>query len=147
MPGELRAILRFKKLTDNAYPPVRGSKLAAGYDLRSAYDEVIPSEGKALIRTDLQVDLPEGCYGRIAPRSGLSWKHHIDVGAGVIDRDYRGNVGVVLFNHSKTNYEVKKGDRVAQLVCEKILYPEIEEVEEISDTDRGDGGFGSTGIQ
>ncbi|XP_068204422.1 deoxyuridine 5'-triphosphate nucleotidohydrolase-like [Palaemon carinicauda] len=146
MPGELRHVLRFKKLTANAHHPVKGSKLAAGYDLQSAYDEVIPAEGKALIRTDLQIDLPEGCYGRIAPRSGLSWKHHIDVGAGVIDRDYRGNVGVVLFNHSKTDYEVKKGDRVAQLVCEKILYPEIEEVEEIGDTERGEDGFGSTGI-
>ncbi|XP_047482115.1 deoxyuridine 5'-triphosphate nucleotidohydrolase-like, partial [Penaeus chinensis] len=147
MPGELKTVLRFKKLTEHAFTPSKGSKFAAGFDLCSAYDLVIPSLGKALIKTDIQVELPEGCYGRIAPRSGLSWKHHLDVGAGVIDRDYRGNVGVVLFNHAKTDYEVKKGDRVAQLICEKIIYPEIEEVQELMETERGEGGFGSTGNQ
>lgn len=111
----------------------------------SAYDKEIPAQGKACIMTDIQVQLPEGCYGRVAPRSGLSWKNHLDVGAGVIDRDYRGNVGVVLFNHAQTAYEVKKGDRIAQLICERILYPEIEEAEELTDTIRGEGGFGSTG--
>ncbi|XP_042210289.1 kelch-like protein 3 [Homarus americanus] len=113
----------------------------------SAYDIVIAGQGKALIKTDIQVELPEDCYGRVAPRSGLSWKNHIDVGAGVIDRDYRGNVGVVLFNHAKTDFEVKKGDRVAQLICEKIVYPDIEEVEEFVDTERGADGFGSTGMK
>ncbi|XP_071525602.1 deoxyuridine 5'-triphosphate nucleotidohydrolase [Panulirus ornatus] len=145
MPGEMRAILRFKKITENAYAPSKGSKLAAGFDLYSAYDAVVPAYGKALIKTDIQVELPSGCYGRVAPRSGMSWKHHIDVGAGVIDRDYRGNVGVVLFNHAKTDFEVKKGDRVAQLICERILYPELEEVEELVDTERGGNGFGSSG--
>ncbi|XP_064103050.1 deoxyuridine 5'-triphosphate nucleotidohydrolase-like [Macrobrachium nipponense] len=147
MPAESKLVLRFKKLTEHAFAPSKGSNWAAGYDLCSAYDETIPAQGKALIKTDLQIELPEGCYGRVAPRSGLSWKNHIDVGAGVIDRDYRGNVGVVLFNHAKTEYEVKKGDRVAQLICEKIFYPDIEEVQELSDTDRGEGGFGSTGNQ
>lgn len=136
MPGEMRAILRFKKITKNAYAPSKGSKLAAGFDLYSAYDAVVPAYGKALIKTDIQVELPSGCYGRVAPRSGMSWKHHIDVGAGVIDRDYRGNVGVVLFNHAKTDFEVKKGDRVAQLICERILYPELEEVEELVEIGR-----------
>ncbi|XP_068236259.1 deoxyuridine 5'-triphosphate nucleotidohydrolase, mitochondrial-like [Palaemon carinicauda] len=147
MPAESKLVLRFKKLTEHAFAPSKGSKLAAGYDLCSAYDETIPAQGKALIKTDLQIELPEGCYGRVAPRSGLSWKNHIDVGAGVIDRDYRGNVGVVLFNHAKVDYDVKKGDRVAQLICEKIFYPEVEEVQELNDTDRGEGGFGSTGNQ
>lgn len=145
MPGELKHVLRFKKLTENAFSPSKGSKWAAGYDLMSAYDLVVPAQGKALVKTDIQIDLPEGCYGRVAPRSGLSWKNHIDVAAGVIDRDYRGNVGVVLFNHAKTELTVKKGDRVAQLICERIVYPELQEVEEIEDTERGDGGFGSTG--
>ncbi|XP_042220052.1 LOW QUALITY PROTEIN: deoxyuridine 5'-triphosphate nucleotidohydrolase, mitochondrial-like [Homarus americanus] len=108
----------------------------------SAYNIVIPGQGKAPIKTDIQVELPEDCYGRVAPRSGLSWKNHIDIGAGVIDRDYRGNVGVVLFNHAKTDFEVKKGDRVAQLICEKIVYPEVCE---LVDTERGADGFGSTG--
>lgn len=95
--------------------------------------------------TDIQIELPSGCYGRVAPRSGLAAKHFIDVGAGVIDEDYRGNVGVILFNHSTVPFEVKKGDRIAQLICEQIFYPSIEEVETLSITERGAGGFGSTG--
>ena len=86
-----------------------------------------------------------GTYGRIAPRSGLAWKKHIDVGAGVIDADYRGNVGVVLFNHGAEDLEVKVGDRVAQLILEKIAYAEVEEVAELPETVRGAGGFGSSG--
>lgn len=82
---------------------------------------------------------------RLSTRSGLAAKHHIDVGAGVVDEDYRGNVGVVLFNHAQEEFEVKKGDRIAQLVCEKIEYPELEECETLDSTDRGAGGFGSTG--
>ncbi|XP_038961577.1 deoxyuridine 5'-triphosphate nucleotidohydrolase isoform X12 [Rattus norvegicus] len=80
-----------------------------------------------------------------APRSGLAVKHFIDVGAGVIDEDYRGNVGVVLFNFGKEKFEVKKGDRIAQLICERILYPDLEEVQTLDNTERGSGGFGSTG--
>ncbi|XP_014245631.1 deoxyuridine 5'-triphosphate nucleotidohydrolase [Cimex lectularius] len=145
MPGE-KAVLRYIKLTEKAFAPVIGSQKAAGFDLRSAYDYVIPARGKGLVKTDLQIDLPEGCYGRIAPRSGLAWKNHIDVGAGVIDADYRGNVGVVLFNHGSEDFHVKEGDRIAQLICEKIFYPSLQEVEEIKETERGTGGFGSTGV-
>lgn len=113
----------------------------------SAYDYTVKSKGKELVKTDLQVMIPEGCYGRVAPRSGLAVKNFIDVGAGVVDSDYRGNVGVVLFNFSDMDFQVKKGDRVAQLICEKIEFPElIEEKENLTETGRGDGGFGSTGI-
>ncbi|KAM4678341.1 deoxyuridine 5'-triphosphate nucleotidohydrolase, mitochondrial [Discoglossus pictus] len=138
-------VLRFAKLSENAVTPSRGSARAAGYDLYSAYDYVIPALGKALVKTDIQIAVPHGCYGRVAPRSGLAAKHFIDVGAGVIDEDYRGNVGVVLFNFGKDAFEVKKGDRVAQLICERIFYPELEEVKVLDDTERGAGGFGSTG--
>src|SRR5207253_2868713 len=86
-----------KKLSQNATIPKRSSPLAAGYDLSSAKDIIVPARGKALVPTDLAIALPDGVYGRIAPRSGLAWKNHIDVGAGVIDQDYRGNVGVILF--------------------------------------------------
>ncbi|OWK09626.1 DUT, partial [Cervus elaphus hippelaphus] len=95
----------------------------------SAYDYTLPPMEKVLVKTDIQIALPSGCYGRVAPRSGLAAKHFIDVGAGVIDEDYRGNVGVVLFNFGKEKFEVKKGDRIAQLICERIFYPEIEEVQ------------------
>lgn len=97
--------------------------------------------------TDIQVQVPEGSYGRVAPRSGLAVKNFIDVGAGVVDEDYRGNLGVVLFNHSDLDFEVKKGDRIAQFICERIFYPELEEVKSLTDTERGAGGFGSTGTQ
>lgn len=138
-------VLYFKKLSDRATSPIRGSELAAGYDLYSAQNTIIPKQGKALVMTDIAIALPEGCYGRVAPRSSLSWKHHIDVGAGVVDRDYRGNVGVVLFNLSKTDYEVHQGDRIAQLIVERISTPPLVEVEELDDTARGAAGYGSTG--
>lgn len=111
----------------------------------SAYDYTVPARGKELVKTDIQIEVPEGCYGRVAPRSGLAWKNSIDVGAGVIDQDYRGNVGVILFNHSDIDFEVKKGDRVAQLICELIAYPVVEEANSLTDTTRGENGFGSTG--
>jgi dUTP pyrophosphatase len=113
--------------------------------LNSAYDCVIPARGKFIVKTDIQIELPEGCYGRVAPRSGLAAKNFIDVGAGVIDEDYRGNVGVVMFNHSDVEFAVAKGDRIAQLICERIFYPTLEELPSLSDTQRGAGGFGSTG--
>ncbi|KAF2352208.1 Deoxyuridine triphosphate nucleotidohydrolase, partial [Trinorchestia longiramus] len=141
-------VLKFKKLTELALEPSKGSARAAGYDLKSAYDLVIEGGGKGVVKTDLQIQLPEGCYGRVAPRSGLAVKNHIDVGAGVIDEDYRGNVGVVLFNHGKEPFVVQRGDRVAQLICERILYPELEEVsQELDATARGTAGFGSTGCK
>ncbi|KAI4321586.1 hypothetical protein MLD38_034951 [Melastoma candidum] len=146
--GGLAAVgsLRVKKLSENAVLPSRGSPLAAGYDLSSAVETNVPARGKALIPTDLSIAIPEGTYARIAPRSGLALKHSIDVGAGVIDTDYRGPVGVILFNHSDIGFEVKPGDRIAQLILEKIVTPDVLEVEDLDETLRGDGGFGSTGV-
>ena len=144
--GSITPVLKFKRLTHHAFVPTKGSEMAAGYDLRSAYDAIVPAEGKALIKTDLQIQLPSGCYGRVAPRSGLAWKNFINVGAGVIDEDYRGNVGIVLFNHAKTDFNVTKGDRIAQLICERIIYPALEEeTGEFEQTTRGERGFGSSG--
>ncbi|XP_016018746.2 deoxyuridine 5'-triphosphate nucleotidohydrolase, mitochondrial isoform X2 [Rousettus aegyptiacus] len=146
-PAEDGAIrLRFVRLSEHATAPTKGSARAAGYDLYSAYDYTVPPMEKTLVKTDIQIALPSGCYGRVAPRSGLAAKHFIDVGAGVIDEDYRGDIGVILFNFGKEKFEVKKGDRIAQLICERIFYPEIEEVQVLDDTERGSGGFGSTGM-
>merc|ERR1712110_1366426 len=144
MPSKM-GILKFAKLTEHAFAPKKGSKLAAGYDLHSAYDYEIPPHGKVIAKTDIQICVPDGTYGRIAPRSGLAAKNFIDIGAGVVDEDYRGNVGVVMFNHADAEFVVKKGDRIAQLVCEKIAYPELEVLETLDSTERGEGGFGSTG--
>ncbi|XP_063528928.1 deoxyuridine 5'-triphosphate nucleotidohydrolase [Cydia strobilella] len=147
MPAETQPILKFTRLSENAFAPLRGSEKAAGFDLKSAYDYIVPARGKEVVKTDLQIELPSGCYGRVAPRSGLAVKNFIDVGAGVIDEDYRGNVGVVLFNHSDQDFKVAKGDRIAQLICERIYYPDLVEVGSLSETKRADGGFGSTGTQ
>ena len=147
MPGEKNTVLRFAKLSTNAYAPTKGSAKAAGYDIKSAYDYLIAAHEKEIIKTDIQIELPPGCYGRIAPRSGLAAKYAIDIGAGVIDEDYRGNIGVIMFNHGCTPFEVKKGDRIAQLICERIFYPELEEAETLTESERGSAGFGSTGTQ
>ncbi|AXA52089.1 dUTP pyrophosphatase [Malassezia restricta] len=132
-----------------AYPlaklPVRGSAQAAGYDLFACEDAVIPKGGRAVVQTGIHVALPEGHYGRVAPRSGLAVKHGIDVGAGVVDSDYRGLLGVVLFNFGSDDFQFRAGDRIAQLVIEKISTPDVEEVDSLDDTTRGSGGFGSTG--
>ena len=137
--------LQVVKLSRNAVTPTRGSGRAAGYDLYSARGTEIPARGKALVETDLQVRVPKGTYGRVAPRSGLAWNNHIDIGAGVVDEDYRGALRVVMFNHAEIPFTVEKGDRVAQLVCQKVCYPEIELRENLDETERGNAGFGSTG--
>ena len=138
-------VLQVKKHDTSAQTPTKGSEQAARYDLYSTEDKVIPAQGKTLINTQLSMVVPPGTYGRIAPRSGLAAKHHIDVGAGVIDADYRGIVHVLLFNHAKEDFQIKKGDRIAQLILEKISNAKIEERENLDDTTRGQQGFGSSG--
>ena len=156
----------------------------------------MPAHGRAVVKTGLQIAIPAGTYARVAPRSGLAVKHFIDTGAGVVDEDYRGEVGVVLFNHADTPFQgeaggnagtvacvsrlspavgppratfplarppqplplhtllhplaaapaVKRGDRVAQLILERIATPEVCEVDSLDETQRGAGGYGSTGV-
>ena len=138
--------LKVKKLTFDAVVPTRGSNGAVGYDLYSSEDAIVPNQaGRALVGTGITVVLPPGVYGRVAPRSGLAVKHCINVGAGVIDPDYTGEIKVVLFNHGMSDFEIKKGDRIAQLVLERCETPPIEEISIVEDTERGSGGFGSTG--
>ena len=140
--------LRVRRLTAHACLPKRSTPLSAGFDLASAVDLVIPAHGKALVKTDIALALPSGCYGRIAPRSGLAWKSHIDIGAGVIDADYRGNVGVVMYNLSSKAFEVVRGMRVAQLILERYEWRAVvQEVADLDQTARGGDGFGSTGLK
>lgn len=145
VPATMIPLMKVKKLSERAVLPSRASSQSAGYDLSSATEIKVPARGKALIPTDLSIAIPDGTYARIAPRSGLAWKHSIDVGAGVIDADYRGPVGVILFNHSDVDFEVKVGDRIAQLIIEMIMTPDVLEVDDLESTVRGIGGFGSTG--
>lgn len=138
--------LGIKKLCPDSIIPTRGSNGAVGYDLYSNEDCIIESDNRWLVPTGISVVLPKGVYGRVAPRSGLSVKHGIQVGAGVIDPDYTGEVKVVLFNHGNIEFGIKKGDRIAQLILEKCETPPIVEIDTIEDTDRGSNGFGSSGV-
>jgi len=138
--------LRVKRLNDDAILPTRGSGGAVGYDLYSTQELVVSPTQRALVGTGIAVVLPVGVYGRVAPRSGLAVKHGIQVGAGVVDPDYTGEIKVVLFNHGDKDFEIKKGDRIAQLVLERCETPDIQEIGAVEETDRGSGGFGSTGV-
>lgn len=128
-----------RNITDDENPDV-------GYDLYSDEDKIIPSWSRAVIGTGISVAIPEGCYGRVAARSGLSCNNYIDVGAGVIDRGYRGEIKVCLINSFGVEFLVKKGMKIAQLICERAAYPEIICVDKLDETTRGSNGFGSSGI-
>jgi dUTP pyrophosphatase len=129
----------------------RGSDLAGGFDVRcSEHTVVIPSREAVLVGTGLHIAIPQGYVGFLKSRSGLASKKWLEVGAGVIDADYRGEVKVLLHNHSDEDVVFNYGDRIAQLVIIKISEADVEPVmslEELGDTSRGKDGFGSTGLQ
>jgi dUTP pyrophosphatase len=138
-------------LKQAATMPRRATDGSAGYDLAAAVPVVVPAKGRALVPTGLKITVPPGTYGRIAPRSGLAVKHGITTGAGVIDPDYKGEVKVVLFNLSETHFVIIPGDRIAQLILERVETPEVVQCspsddEEEETTARGSKGFGSTGV-
>ncbi len=139
-----------KLLTDTATLPTYGSEEAAGMDLHvdlggtGEKAALLPGE-RRLFKTGISVALPARFYGRIAPRSGLAYKKGIDVMAGVIDSDYRGEIGVILINHGDDDFQINHGDRIAQMIITPYHTAMPEPVEELPDTERGAGGFGSTG--
>jgi len=137
--------LLIKKLSPNAITPTRASPGSVGYDLYSTETMSIGAHERGIVCTGIAATIPMGVYGRVAPRSGLSVKHGIQTGAGVIDPDYTGELKVILFNHGTERFDIKQGDRIAQLILEKCDTPLIEEVQEINDTQRGTKGFGSSG--
>lgn len=138
--------MKIQLLTPEATIPTRGSEKAAGLDLHSSEDCIIEPRERRLVSTGIAVAVPTNSYGRVAPRSGLAVKHGIDVLAGVVDEDYRGEVKVALINLGSEPFVVNRGDRIAQLVIESISRPVIEVVESLEETVRGAGGFGSTGV-
>jgi dUTP pyrophosphatase len=138
-------VLRFKQLDDRAVLPARGSAFAAGLDICSIEDVVIEPRQRATARTGLAVAIPHGFYGRVAPRSGLAVKQGLDVLAGVIDSDYRGELCCVLYNTSDTAIVLPAGSKVCQLIVEKIITPKAAWSYDLDETARGAGGFGSTG--
>lgn len=141
--------IKVKKLTPNATVPTMGSKFAAGADLYSAEDADVvikPSETK-FIGTGLAMEIPEGYVGLVYARSGLACKRGLAPAnkVGVVDSDYRGEIKVALHNHGKEAQTVEKGERIAQMVIAPYLSVNYEEADELSETERGEGGFGSTG--
>lgn len=138
-----------QKLHPDAVILAKPNEQDAGYDLFAFEDTLIPARGDALVSTQIAVGIPQGCYGRVAPRSGLAVKNHIDVGAGVIDRGYTGEVKVLLINHSDTPYQVKRLDKIAQLILEKYMHCPVKEVKNLQEivgmSLRGSAGFGSSG--
>jgi len=144
-------MIRVKRLTQTARLPEKAHETDAGFDLFSDIDLVIPPKSRGIVSTGIIMILPEipypsfNTYLRIAPRSGLSVKKGIDVFAGVIDIEYRGELIVCLFNSSDEPFEIKKGDKVAQIIPTIILNDKLQEVEEIDETERGSNGFGSSG--
>jgi len=137
-------VLLFQRLDPRAQLPCRGSPGAAGYDLYAIEACTLPAGGVTIVPLGLAVAIPPGWYGRVAPRSSLGAKQ-IDVGAGVIDSDYRGAVGVVLYNHGASDHVIDAGERVAQLLIERVARLEPAWTDELTVTERGTGGFGSTG--
>jgi dUTP pyrophosphatase len=133
------------KLSDKAKLPSRSSNEAAGMDLYSPVSGTIQPLQRLLVPLDISIYLPKGTFGHILPRSGLALKHGIHVGAGVIDSDYRGNVGVLLFNLGDKEFTFQEGDRIAQLVVKPYVQVTSYEVMALGETERGSGGFGSTG--
>lgn len=143
--------VKIKKLSNNATIPTRGSEEAAGYDLYAANTEMITIAPHTTVKipTDLAVEIPKGYFGGIFARSGLATKSGLAPAnkIGVIDSDYRGNVIVALHNHTDLPRTIDVKERIAQLVILPYLSVEFDEVEELNDTDRGEGGFGSTGTK
>ena len=144
-PFKNMVTIQFKKLTSLAQVPTRGSDFAAGYDLYSTEDYVLQPGERKLFKTNIAVAIPNGLYGRIAPRSGLAFKDGIDTMAGVIDEDYRGDVGVILINLGSTAKAFRAGDKIAQIIFENYTPASFEETTgELPLTVRAAGGFGST---
>jgi dUTP pyrophosphatase len=141
--------IKIKKIDATAVLPTRNKIGDAGYDLYSMDEGILRSGQRKLFSTGISISIPEGFYGRIAPRSGLAWKSGIDVLGGVIDSTYRGILGVILIYHDDNPeawpFHVRKGDKIAQLIIEKCHDIEWEEVNVLDSSDRNENGFGSSG--
>jgi len=144
MIEELNKSIKFLRLHPGAKLPTRGSEHAAGLDLYSVETVSIASGKRAGVKTGISAAIPVGYYGRIAPRSGLAIERGIDVMAGVVDSDYRGEIVCVLVNLGEEPVQLERGTRVAQLIIEAIISPEPEWADEFENTGRGSAGFGST---
>lgn len=132
------------KLDKGAYMPTRAHETDAGLDLYAMVSEIVPAKGSAIFDTGVHVELPKGTVGMLKSKSGLNVKYNL-TSEGVIDVGYTGSICVKLYNHGERDYFVNSGDKISQLVIMPILTPTLELVEDLEATERGNGGFGSTG--
>lgn len=145
MMGEHIQRIKFKRLDPRAVLPTRGTPLSAGLDLFCIDDLRIEPKSRIRAHTGLSAAIPEDFYGRVAPRSGLAAKHGLDVLSGVIDADYRGEIICLLYNTGDELIVLPAGSKMCQLIIERVITPTPAWAEELEETARGAGGFGSTG--
>lgn len=138
-------MIQIKLLTKDSKVPTRNNPTDAGLDLYSSETLLIKGGTWRAISIGISISIPDGFYARIAPRSGLAYKHGLDIFAGVIDSGYRGEIKVILYNASEKDYLVNIGDKIAQLIIEKCYLWNIEVVDELKESDRSERGFGSSG--
>ena len=141
--------VKIKRIHDDALLPMQANPGDAGMDLYSIEQLMIPSGEAKLIRTGLQIELPKGTEAQIRPRSGLALKHSVTVlnSPGTIDEGYRGEIGVIIINHGKETFVVEKSMRIAQMVIQTVPVVQLTEVNELSQSERGTSGFGSSGTK
>ena len=141
-----RSDVKVKRLNESATVPTKANNLDAGWDLYSGENLLIEPNSRKLVKTGISFDIPERYVGLIWPRSGMAVKYGIDVFAGVIDAGYRGEVGICLFNSSDKDFYIKTGERIAQVLFQKVSQHKLIEVSDLSHSDRGQKGFGSSGV-
>ncbi len=140
-------LVKVKKLNEEAIVPCRAHEGDAGLDLFSCEEKKLEPGESGMIKTGIAIQLPAGTEAQVRPRSGLAYKKQVTVlnTPGTIDEGYRGEVGVIMINHGRSAFEIHKGMKIAQMIVKPVLNVDTEEVAELSDTSRGEGGFGSTG--
>lgn len=139
--------VKIKKIKDNAIIPKYAHQGDAGVDLYSIEDYLLKPSERVLVSTGIKISIPKGYEAQIRPKSGLALNHGISIvnTPGTIDADYRGEIGIITINLGKEDFKIEKGKKIAQMIFNKVEEAEFEEVEELENTTRGEGGFGSTG--
>ena len=137
--------IKVKRINSDAVIPSYAKDGDAGFDLHSTEEKILASGEKAVIKTGIKMEIPNGYFGSIRDRSGLAAKYSLHCLAGGVDSGYRGEIGVVMINLGKEEFKINKGDRIAQMLIQRFERVEIEEVEELNESSRGENGFGSTG--
>lgn len=138
-------MIQVKLLTEASKAPTRNTPTDAGLDLYSSETVLIRGGEWKAISAGISISIPDGFYARIAPRSGLAYKHGLDVFAGVVDSGYRGEIKVILYNAGKKDYLINIGDKIAQLIIEQCCIWDIKIVNDLKNSERGEKGFGSSG--